>query len=235
MTKTSEDQIRKILSLHQDGLKNREIARYLGISHRCVGYYIGLNGRRANGAVGCKLDKVDDYNARCTRCKNIYPLKDWPIARDNKKYPYRLSYCRHCRKKQMYDRLNKNSESFMGDRFNKVKRRAKVEKVPFNLTKEFLINLYNYQKGLCFYTGEILHLTNGKGRLPSGLSIDRIDNSKGYNIDNVVLCTSRFNTIKNNMTLEEIKNWMPSMYEKIEMWKRRGIFVFDCNQSGEDF
>lgn len=56
---------------------------------------------------------------------------------------------------------------------------------------------------------------------------------EGYTNDNVVLCTSRFNTIKSNMTIEEIEKYMPAIYKRIQMWRRRGIFVFDCNQSGE--
>ena len=75
----------------------------------------------------------------------------------------------------------------------------------------------------------------GNGRNPNGLSIDRIDNSLGYSNENVVLCTSRFNTIKSNMTLEEIKKWMPPMYDRIQAWKRRGIFVFNCAQHDEEF
>lgn len=107
--------------------------------------------------------------------------------------------------------------------------------ITFDLTKDFLINLYDFQKGKCFYTDETLHLMNGKGRLPTGLSIDRVDNEKGYHADNVVLCTSRFNTIKSNMTLEEIRKWMPAIYEKIEEWRRRGVFVFNCCQHDKEF
>jgi len=235
LKRSSQENRKKILELHTKGMKNREIARFLNITHRTVSHHIVKNGRRANGAVGCKLDVIDEFTARCSRCNEIKSLVDWPMAREGKKYPYRLSYCQACRKKQIYQRLNECPESFMGDRFNKVKRRAVIEKTDFNLTKEFLIQLYRSQKGLCFYTDEKLHLMNGKGRLPTGLSIDRVDNSKGYTIDNVVLCTSRFNTIKSNMSLEEIRKWMPSIYEKIEMWRRRGIFVFNCCQHDNDF
>ncbi len=225
----------KLLELHKTGFKNRQIARELKLSHRTVAYHISKNGLRANGAVGCKLDIVDEFHIRCSRCKEVKLIKDWPMARDGQKYPYRLSYCHECRKKQMYERLNKNPESFMGDRFLKVKRRAKVEKVDFNITKEFLIDIYKKQHGKCFYTDEILQLTNGKGRLPTGLSIDRVDNSKGYIIGNIVLCTSRFNTIKSNMTLEEIEKWMPPIFYKIQEWRRRGIFVFNCCQHDDEF
>lgn len=233
MKRSSKETLEKLLLLHSQGLKNREIARKLDISHRTVAYHIVKNGLRANGAVGCKLDIINSDHAKCSRCFGVFPLKDWPTARDGKKYPYKLSYCRFCRKKQMYNRLNKYPESFMGDRLLKIKRRAKKENIEFNLTKDFLISLYKNQNGKCFYTDEILHLMNGQGRLQTGLSIDRVDNSKGYLIDNVVLCTSRFNTIKSNMTLEEIEKWMPPIYKKIQDWQRRGIFVFNCCQNYE--
>lgn len=216
-------------------MKNREISRITNISHRCVGYYIDLHGRRANGAVGCKLEKIDESHAKCSRCKEIKPLIDWPIARDKQKYPYRLSYCRNCRRKQMYERINRSPKNMMNDRFNKINLRAKRENVEFSMTKEYLIRLFEYQKGRCFYTDEILSVILGSGRDRNGLSIDRIDNAIGYINENIVLCTNRFNTIKSNMTLEEIKMWMPPIYEKINDWKRRGIFVFNCAQHDEEF
>lgn len=228
-------EIQMMLDLHKQGLTNRQIAKKIGVHHNTIGAHLKKIGINCNGWKGVRLEIIDDEHAKCSRCCEVKSLFDWPMAREGKKHPYRLSYCQLCRKKQMYLRLNACPESFMGDRFHKVKRRALVEKTEFNLTKEFVIQLYKSQNGLCFYTGETLHLMNGKGRLPTGLSIDRVDNSKGYTVDNVVLCTSRFNTIKSNMSLEEIKKWMPTIYEKIEEWRRRGIFVFNCCQHDQEF
>lgn len=235
MKRSSQEDRQHLLKLHAQGMKNREIARTLNITHRTVAHHISKHGLRANGAVGCKLELIDENHAKCSRCKEIKSLEDWPIARDKQKYPYRLSYCRLCRKKQMYRRLNISPETFMGDRFNKVRLRAKKNGVEFNLTKEYLIDLYKHQKGNCFYTDEHMTLMTGQGRKPTGISIDRIDPILGYSNDNVVLCTSRFNTIKSNMSLEEIEKWMPPIFEKIRMWRRRGIFVFNCCQHDEEF
>jgi len=220
---------------HNKGLSNRHIASLLDIHHKTVAYHLNKLGLTANGVGPKKLELIDEENAQCSRCFKVYPLCDWPISREGSQYPYRLSYCKHCRKKQMYRRLNLSPESFMGDRFNKVRLRAKKDDVEFTITKQFLIDIYKYQKGNCFYTDTPMTLTTGEGRNPNGISLDRIDPSKGYSKENVVLCTSRFNTIKSNMSLEEIEKWMPPIYERITMWRRRGIFVFDCNQNENEF
>ena len=134
--------VSEIIFLHGKGLKNREIARNLDITHRTVAYHLARNSLKANGAKGGRLEIIDDKRARCSRCKNIHALEDWPTAREGKKYPYRLSYCRDCRRKQQYARLNGSSKAIVNDRFNKVRLRAKELGIEFNLTKEYLLNLY---------------------------------------------------------------------------------------------
>lgn len=235
LKRSSPCQILHITQLHSTGLSNREIGKKIDLHHRTVGYHLKKNGLNPNGVIGKKLELVGENEAKCSRCEGIFSLQDWPMAREGKKYPYRLSYCNACRKKQMYKRLNDSPKSFMGDRFNKIRLRAIKEGTEFTLTKEHLIDLYDLQEGKCFYSDIKLTLMTGKGRLPTGISIDRVDNSKGYTNENIVLCTSRFNTIKSNLTMQEIEKYMPRIYKRIEIWRRRGIFVFDCNQTGRDF
>ena len=50
---------------------------------------------------------------------------------------------------------------------------------------DFLIRLWESQKGICFYTGEVLSLDRGRSKWNSA-SLDRIDPSQGYVIGNVV-------------------------------------------------
>jgi hypothetical protein len=81
----------------------------------------------------------------------------------------------------------------------------------FNLGKEEFIKWYDKQKKKCIYCGltieEIRKLPfpynrkNGKNKY----SIDRKDNTKGYFLDNIVLCCFTCNTIKNNfLSYEEM-------------------------------
>ena len=60
----------------------------------------------------------------------------------------------------------------------------------------------------------------GQGPSPHSLSIDRIIPQLGYTPGNVVLCTNRANMVKSDLTLAEIKQWLPSWYTRIiKYWK----------------
>ena len=66
------------------------------------------------------------------------------------------------------------------------------------MTKEAFINWYNKQKQECYYCGII---PNGKR-----LSIDRMDNTKGYDEGNIVLACNDCNKVKSNiLSTEEMK------------------------------
>ena len=80
---------------------------------------------------------------------------------------------------------------------------------------EYLKKIYDKQNGKCFYTDEELGMQMSHGELGNCISLDRIIPGKGYIHGNVVLCTKRFNTIKNSITLEEMKEWMAPIYERL--------------------
>jgi hypothetical protein len=46
------------------------------------------------------------------------------------------------------------------------------------------------------------------------LSFDRFDTTQGYAWGNVVLCSNRANSIKRDLTLQELRVWIPSWYER---------------------
>ena len=46
--------------------------------------------------------------------------------------------------------------------------------------------------------------------------IDRVDNSKGYTMDNVVSCCRICNVAKQKMTLQEYKDWVEKVYKKFK-------------------
>lgn len=75
----------------------------------------------------------------------------------------------------------------------------------FTLTLEQLDELFDQQNGRCYYTGEKLILATGAkfAVAETNISIDRIDNAKGYTIDNIVLCTKLVNISRNLLTQSE--------------------------------
>ena len=71
---------------------------------------------------------------------------------------------------------------------------------------------YELTQQNCFYCGvePLQQQHRDKEFIYNG--IDRVDSSKGYTIDNCVACCGRCNTAKNDMTLEEFKDWIGKVY-----------------------
>jgi hypothetical protein len=77
---------------------------------------------------------------------------------------------------------------------------AKKRDHEFNLTTEDMWTLWNQQKGLCAFTGWPMGTFTKTREL---LSLDRIDNDKGYTLDNCMLVCWCVNKARSDMTREE--------------------------------
>lgn len=66
-----------------------------------------------------------------------------------------------------------------------------------------------------------VYKADGLGLFYNG--IDRIDNSKGYILGNVVSCCKRCNAAKNDMPLDEFKTWINKVYETTIKDKKENI------------
>lgn len=75
-----------------------------------------------------------------------------------------------------------------------IKHRAEKKNQIFEITEQDLLEQYNKQSGLCYYTGELLSLDIGK----NSISIDRLDSKTGYTKKNIVFTSWRINHMKNN-------------------------------------
>ena len=85
-----------------------------------------------------------------------------------------------------------------------LKRGAKNRNLDFNINYQDLIDIYNSQNGLCYYSHIKLNPIFKKRDYDS-LSFDRLDSSKGYLKDNIVLCLLCLNYFKSNFNIEDIK------------------------------
>lgn len=75
-------------------------------------------------------------------------------------------------------------------------RKRESAKLGFDITPEFLKDLYDRQGGKCYYTGWKL---SNRGNKETSLSIDRLDNKRGYLKGNVVLACTRVNLMKHTL------------------------------------
>jgi dUTP pyrophosphatase len=94
-------------------------------------------------------------------------------------------------------------EKFMRLKANAYKSRAKKKQIDFDLTYEFLVDLYNKQNKKCYYSGLELSLDNTHGY--NIISLDRVDSTKGYTKDNVVFCLNCINLFKNQYEMSDIE------------------------------
>lgn len=97
------------------------------------------------------------------------------------------------------------------DKYSKFKsllRCARQRNKQFNLTLEYLEEVWQLQNGKCPFTGFDLELRNydkndNKLNIKSA-SLDRIDNSKGYIIGNIRFVSVMFNYARNKFTDQEV-------------------------------
>jgi 5-methylcytosine-specific restriction endonuclease McrA len=80
---------------------------------------------------------------------------------------------------------------------------------------------YKISQMNCHYCGDPpSQIKRGKG---SGLDfvyngLDRIDSRKPYILNNVVPCCKKCNVAKNNMTINEFKEWVTKIYSMADQW-----------------
>jgi len=107
-----------------------------------------------------------------------------------------------------------------------------------NITKEYLAELWNEQKGICPYTKIKLTLPiHSKEPNPDVsykmASIDRIDSSKPYIIGNVQFVSRNANYAKNDMSHEDMVKFMDEIKNNLNNEKNKGQqFNVDLHLNG---
>lgn len=87
------------------------------------------------------------------------------------------------------------------ERYRQIKRRAKLRNVGIVITKSEFIDWFNAQKDVCYYCKRPLTgYENGSLR---GLTVDRKDNTRLYEVGNLVLACMRCNVMKGSWLTEE--------------------------------
>ena len=122
--------------------------------------------------------------------------------------------CSRCKNKKVSERHSK-LKAYFGKRQSGVRANAQTRSLEYALPDRFLLNQFDKQQGLCFYTGIELQYVQGQGTKDATASVDRIDNSVGYVPGNVVLCSYKANSVKRNLTLVELKTLIPSWYHRL--------------------
>jgi hypothetical protein len=141
------------------------------------------------------------------------------------------TYCSNCKKPLKRHRTNvaeekhnfcdiKCTNKFYGKKtdpynylFNSIKKRAKVKKFEFNLTREFLKELMLFQDNKCAITGIPIEVVKqyDTSTLSKTASLDRIHNDKGYTIDNVRFTCLGINYMRNRRSSGELEELLDNI------------------------
>ena len=106
--------------------------------------------------------------------------------------------------RQHYQSNKHDLRFYMTYKLRSSRHRAKKKGLEFDLTVDYLMSIFPAD-GRCPVFGVEFLLERAGMIDPNSLSLDRIDNSKGYVQGNVWFISNRANTIKNSSTLEELE------------------------------
>lgn len=94
-----------------------------------------------------------------------------------------------------------------GETYKIIKNSAIKRKIPMNLTAEDLWELFLCQNGRCAHSGIKLNLRRYSGDTECTASLDRIDSSKSYEIDNICWSHTDINYMKREFSNMEFYKW----------------------------
>ena len=167
-------------------------------------------------ATNSQLQK--ENKRKCSGCKNVLELSiaNFSLRKSRAKgsVPRLLfsSLCHDCRKtyhqgyhQDQNAKKTFNLDSWIDYRLSIAQQEAKNR--PHKavlLTKQDVIDIHTAQAGNCYYSKLPMVIVLNH---PESLSIDRIDSSKAYTKDNVVLCCSAVNRMKNKYSHQEFVKW----------------------------
>ena len=124
----------------------------------------------------------------------------------------RFSRCKVCEKNKANKKYRLNPIPQLIFAF---KKRAKRQKVPFDLTIEDISNLLKNAGNICPVLGVKMTTTElGSGDTDYSPSFDGIYPKKGYIKENIVIVSNKANRIKTDATVDEIRK-VPDFYEKL--------------------
>jgi hypothetical protein len=160
---------------------------------------------------------------RCITCMEPFLTGSAPVTRscrpcheNPKRLPKGMFTCAVCRKVQPYstrvrtgtcpgdctNTRQRNRRNTLRGRLNLCLQKARKRR-PCTIDLPWLLSQWELQKGLCFYTGWCMALDGDAAYHPT---LERLDSSRDYTPDNVVICCRQVNWAKNNYSLAQFKS-----------------------------
>jgi hypothetical protein len=148
----------------------------------------------------------------CSKCKEQKPDDQFNKCKTHKNRRGREFYCKKCAykiKREIVYLKGEDLDLYLKGVLHKINYREKTknsgEKTVISIKD--LKNLFYLQEGKCAISGiPMTYFVGGRGKIDTNLSVDRIDNSKGYILENIHLVIYRVNIMRNDMEINEFLN-----------------------------
>jgi len=169
---------------------------------------------------------LDIQRRRCPRCKKLKTLDNFykrngPRSKKEGRSGEAYGYCKSCGNKHMAGTPYKFFSGLLSNaRTRTINKKAnKGWDADELVDKHYLVELYKKQKGLCAITGFAMKMDRGsKATDPNhkyNISIDRIDNARGYVVGNVRLTTKQANIMRNRLEDHELLLWAAAILKTL--------------------
>lgn len=162
----------------------------------------------------------------CKKCKQSFPKTTEYFLFNKKGFPY--SYCRKCKAEWLAQNRVPSTRQKLSEQELLIRRVAREKKKAiedwhkilyataksnsarrnrdFDITEEFILELFEKQNGLCYWYGVPL-IPSIETRFPQKPSLDRLDCNLGYVKENVVLSCMAANIGRSNCDASTFKNF----------------------------
>lgn len=156
-----------------------------------------------------EVKHIKNNQLLCLCCK-VY--KDFGEFANNKNKIHRNcknGKCRQCvkeysEKRRVQNRGDQGLERILTERFCAVRDRSKINGLGLDFNRGYLKELWEQQNGLCAISKIPMTALVFCGRVPTNVSVDRIDSKRGYIKGNVQLVCMAVNQMKSDLTTEEL-------------------------------
>jgi len=144
---------------------------------------------------------VDTDSKKCSVCGDEKPVKNFSGRRNT---------CHTCKHLMSRVRASGSLEGFLQMRLTSLKQRHRLkeyEGTPVSL--EYLIGLYEQQRGICAISNLPMHITTDQSDL--SVSVDRVDITQGYVEGNLRLVCARINLMRSTLDDHDFLWWCRAM------------------------
>ena len=142
----------------------------------------------------------------CKECEEIKPINEFGKSGSYNGVQLYRARCKNCYNNNWKYRIIGNITSHMSKRYRPDGSVIKKKTTNKTVTLKFLEDLKVKQKGKCFWLGIDIDFSRKDAlRKPS---LDRLDNSIGYEADNVVLTTLFANRGRCDADIKQIKQFV---------------------------